>query len=429
MSSESKIVKGILIAGLCSFALQDALPSQSSMHLLSTKAEARVPVPPMSSPKFKKKPSMQERLDEIANLQKQLSSENQQMQMLGQMYQQYSMMQKWGQVQQVAADYRRIQAQILSGEAILKAKVHDLKEYLPELEKSNSKDGMKTLANLLASMKDFDGQARLLGKMRAKFGLNTEELKEYAKVSANTNSFKDVINICSELEKTLKDDELAEILYMKAEAQYFIMEFKDSLHSIHLGMKYKRTRPRFSQLRGLVTSCRDQYKKELRFRQRDKNLPIVEFETSRGKIEMDLFEDDAPNAVANFILLVDSGYYDKQKFHRVIPQFMVQGGDPNSRDDNPNNDGAGGPGYRIKTQISKRLHFRGSMSYANAGKDTDGSQFFMTTKPTTHLNGVHAVFGYITKGMDIVDSIRAYDHLIKARIIKKRDTKYKVIKN
>ncbi|MCJ8347011.1 peptidylprolyl isomerase [bacterium] len=144
---------------------------------------------------------------------------------------------------------------------------------------------------------------------------------------------------------------------------------------------------------------------------------------------MDLFEDDAPNAVANFILLVDSGYYDKQKFHRVIPQFMVQGGDPNSRDDNPNNDGAGGPGYRIKTQISKRLHFRGSMSYANAGKDTDGSQFFMTTKPTTHLNGVHAVFGYITKGMDIVDSIRAYDHLIKARIIKKRDTKYKVIKN
>ncbi|MCO4783209.1 MAG: peptidylprolyl isomerase [Candidatus Cloacimonetes bacterium] len=264
--------------------------------------------------------------------------------------------------------------------------------------------------------------------MKAQFGLSNTELLEYAKVAGKTNRYEEVIAINSELEKLLKGEELSPVLYDKAQAQFFLHKFKESLHSIHLGLKYKNYRQQFTALRAQVTSCRDQFKKELRFRSRDKNLPIVEFETSKGKIEMVLFEDDAPNAVANFILLVDSGYYNKQKFHRVIPQFMVQGGDPNSKDDNPNNDGSGGPGYKIRTQISKRLHFRGVMSYANAGKDTDGSQFFMTHKPTTHLNGKHAVFGYITKGMDVVDSIRQYDELIKAKVVYKRDTKYKVNK-
>ncbi|PCJ21619.1 MAG: peptidylprolyl isomerase [Candidatus Cloacimonadota bacterium] len=193
-------------------------------------------------------------------------------------------------------------------------------------------------------------------------------------------------------------------------------------------MRFKSFQKQFSSLRAQVTSCRGQFKKEQKYRKQDKNLPIVELETSKGKIEISLFEDDAPNAVANFILLVESGYYDKQKFHRVISQFMVQGGDPNSKDNDPSNDGTGGPGYKMKTQLSKRLHFRGSMSYANSGIDTDGSQFFMTHKPTTNLNGKHAVFGYITKGMKVVDSIRKNDHLIKARVIKKRKTKYKVNK-
>lgn len=428
MNNDWKLVKGLLGLGLFSFCLHNSMTSTQQMVPLSTTATTKVPTPPMSSPKFKKKLTIEDRLSELSNLQKQLDSEKQQIQVLGQMYQQYRMMQQWGKVQDVTQKYRRAQAQIASGEQILKAKVEDLKQYIPELEKTKTKDGMKSLSTLLASMEDYDGLFNLFGKMKAKFGLTQQELKQFAKVAGQTNRFKDVIAINSELAKTLKGEELAPVLYDKAQAQFFLHQFKESLQTIHLGMAYKNIRQQFAALRASVTSCRDQYQKEMRFRKRDKDLPIVEFETSKGKVEMVLFEDDAPNAVANFILLVESGYYNKQKFHRVIPQFMVQGGDPNSKDDNPNNDGAGGPGYKIRTQISKRLHFRGVMSYANAGKDTDGSQFFMTNKPTTHLNGKHAVFGYITKGMDVVDSIRQYDELIQAKVIRKRPTKYKVSK-
>ena len=146
------------------------------------------------------------------------------------------------------------------------------------------------------------------------------------------------------------------------------------------------------------------------------------FETNRGTITAELYEKDAPKTVANFEKLANSGYYDGVKFHRVIPGFVVQGGDPLSRD-LPEGDrriGTGGPGYHIpcETKGNPRTHEVGALSMAHAGKDTGGSQFFMVLDAgaTRHLNGVHTVFGQITDGLDVMKQIKANDSMTKVTV-------------
>ena len=134
-------------------------------------------------------------------------------------------------------------------------------------------------------------------------------------------------------------------------------------------------------------------------------LPVVKIETNLGAFTMELFEDDAPNTVANFVHLAETGFYDGSKFHRCIPGFVIQGGDPNSKSADSSRWGTGGPGYCIACEINKRKHARGVLSMAHAGKDTGGSQFFVTVASTPHLDGKHTVFGRITEGMDVVDKI------------------------
>lgn len=165
----------------------------------------------------------------------------------------------------------------------------------------------------------------------------------------------------------------------------------------------------------------------------DEQLPRVLLKTSRGDIEIELFENEAPNTVANFVSLVEAKKYDGIKFHRIIPNFMAQGGDPNTLDDNPANDGQGGPGYTIKCECyakNARKHFRGSLSMAHAGKDTGGSQFFITHLPTPHLNANpkaqtgHTVFGRVIKGMDVVDALEVNDEIESAVVERKRKHDY-----
>ena len=146
------------------------------------------------------------------------------------------------------------------------------------------------------------------------------------------------------------------------------------------------------------------------------------FETNRGTITAELYEKDAPGTVANFEKLANSGFYDGVKFHRVIPGFVVQGGDPLSRD-LPEGDrkiGTGGPGYHIKceTKGNPRTHEVGALSMAHAGKDTGGSQFFMVLdkNATRHLNGVHTVFGQITEGLDVMKQIKPNDSMTTVRV-------------
>ncbi|HEX4632714.1 MAG TPA: peptidylprolyl isomerase, partial [Gemmatimonadales bacterium] len=125
-------------------------------------------------------------------------------------------------------------------------------------------------------------------------------------------------------------------------------------------------------------------------------------DTVQGVIELDLFSDEVPGTVANFAKLAGEGFYDDTTFHRVIPNFMVQGGDPYSKS-GKGRVGTGGPGYTIKceTHLNQHKHVAGTLSMAHGGKDTGGSQFFICHAPQRHLDGVHTVFGQVTKGMDV----------------------------
>jgi peptidyl-prolyl cis-trans isomerase B (cyclophilin B) len=132
-------------------------------------------------------------------------------------------------------------------------------------------------------------------------------------------------------------------------------------------------------------------------------------ETSKGTIHLELFEKDAPGTVANFTKLARKGFYDGLSFHRVIKNFMIQGGCPEGS-------GRGGPGYKIKCEINAQKHTPGTLSMAHAGKDTGGSQFFITHVATPHLDGVHTVFGRTTD-MDVVNKIAQGDKITSVKIV------------
>ena len=137
---------------------------------------------------------------------------------------------------------------------------------------------------------------------------------------------------------------------------------------------------------------------------------IATFDTDRGTVRAELFPEKAPLTVANFVNLARRGFYDGLKFHRVIPDFMVQGGCPQGT-------GTGGPGYKFEDETTNGVrHERGVLSMANAGPNTNGSQFFITHVATPWLDGKHTVFGKVTEGMDIVDKIAQGDTIKSVRI-------------
>jgi cyclophilin family peptidyl-prolyl cis-trans isomerase len=160
------------------------------------------------------------------------------------------------------------------------------------------------------------------------------------------------------------------------------------------------------------------------------NLPRVLLKTTKGDIVIELFEDQAPNTVANFIQLVKKGFYKGLAFHRVLQGFMAQGGDPAGN-------GSGGPGYSIACECYRpdaRRHFRGTLSMAHAGRDTGGSQFFLTFVPTPHLDGKHTAFGRVIDGMDVLAKLQRRDpsdaeaprpdKIIDAKVLRKRPHEY-----
>jgi peptidyl-prolyl cis-trans isomerase B (cyclophilin B) len=135
---------------------------------------------------------------------------------------------------------------------------------------------------------------------------------------------------------------------------------------------------------------------------------LIKMETTRGTIELELYPQYAPKTVNNFVFLSREGFYDGVTFHRVISDFMIQGGDPTGT-------GRGGPGYKFEDEFKGNplTHEKGVISMANAGPGTNGSQFFITHSPQSHLNGKHTVFGKVISGQDVVDRVRQGDKIVK----------------
>ena len=145
-----------------------------------------------------------------------------------------------------------------------------------------------------------------------------------------------------------------------------------------------------------------------------KKTYVATIETDRGTIEVELYAQYAPKTVNNFVFLAKDGFYDGITFHRVIANFMIQGGDPTGT-------GRGGPGYKFEdeTRGNPLKHETGVLSMANAGPNTNGSQFFITHGPQPHLDGKHTVFGKVVKGQDVVNAIRQGDSMKKVTITEK----------
>ncbi len=148
--------------------------------------------------------------------------------------------------------------------------------------------------------------------------------------------------------------------------------------------------------------------------------PYAVIETNKGTIVFQLFPHKALKNVANFIRLANANFYNGIKWHRVVPGYVIQGGDPLSRDNNQDNDGLGGPGYAVAPEISDVPHLRGTVSMVHNGKTFDGgSQFFICLSDQPKLDGQYTVIGKVTEGMDVVDKIRHYDVMNKVYIIGK----------
>ena len=191
-----------------------------------------------------------------------------------------------------------------------------------------------------------------------------------------------------------------------------------------------------AELRASIEDERPKVAAEMASRKADAEAddrPRVTITTSKGELVVELFEDAAPNTVANFISLVEKGYYDGTPFHRVIGGFMAQGGDPPGT-------GGGGPGHVIDCECElpgARKHFLGTLSMAHAGKNTGGSQFFLTFRPTEHLDGKHTVFGRVIHGFDVLPKLTRTqsqdgqplpgvepDTIVTAKVLRKRDHAY-----
>jgi len=259
------------------------------------------------------------------------------------------------------------------------------------------------------------------------------------KSAFNENQFEKSAGIAARL--LAANRKSRDVLGVAGVSQFAVHNFEQAEAILSEAEKLDRLEPRYQEYVDYAHKYVELWKTEQAIREKeaalegDAALPRVEFDTSKGKIVFELFEDQAPNTVANFINLVEAKKYDGMKFHRVINGFMAQGGDPNTLDEDPSNDGYGGPGYSIKCECyaeNARMHFQGSLSMAHSGPDTGGSQFFITHLPTDWLNARtepqksgHTVFGRVVEGMDVSAALRRGDAITSATVIRKRPHEYK----
>jgi cyclophilin family peptidyl-prolyl cis-trans isomerase len=261
-------------------------------------------------------------------------------------------------------------------------------------------------------------------------------IEEILGVLLQENRFRDVIAVADKLIQA--KDANPHLVTIDSMAHFYSDDFEGAKT---LAQRAAKEDPAAAKgTAGFIKTC-DEYaefwKKEQAIRARESkadDLPRVRLATNKGDIVLELFENEAPNTVANFVSLVAKKFYDGITVHHVAPNLMAQMGDPNSRDDDPDNDGSGGPGYRIACECyseKARKHFQGSLSMFHAGKDTGGSQFFITHVPIAYLNWApdkresnHTVFGRVIEGLDVALALRKGDTIESATVIRKRDHAY-----
>jgi cyclophilin family peptidyl-prolyl cis-trans isomerase len=269
-------------------------------------------------------------------------------------------------------------------------------------------------------------------------------IKFVAYETRNYQSGKQDYSVAYDLAKRLIDAQVDDpVLFALAGAAAIEMDDYDNAEAwLTKAKEAKKLDARGESLLAELPKRKQAWAKEQEIRKKEAeadDLPRVKLETSKGTIVVELFENEAPQTVGNFIHLVEKKYYDGLKFHRVIPGFMAQGGDPEGT-------GGGGPGYTIPDEIDRedhRLHFRGSLSMAKtAAPDSGGSQFFIAYHATTHLDGKHTVFGRVLEGMDVVAKLQDTsaqpppgapvpavkppepDKIVKAEVLRKREHEY-----
>lgn len=264
----------------------------------------------------------------------------------------------------------------------------------------------------------------------------SNNLVELAYRTYQENNFAEAAKIADAI--TQLDKENADAWNVAGVAHFALEDFEQAVEIFEYAQQNKLLTQLGAQFRDSAHNYLEYWERESAIREQEaaaqgeEALPRVELTTSRGPIIVELFENEAPNTVANFISLVEQGFYDGTAFHRIIGAFMAQGGCPNSKPGSDGIPGTGGPGYTIECECyseEARRHFAGTLSMAHAGRDTGGSQFFITHLPTPHLDqpiakDAHTVFGRVIEGMDVVLSLKANDELQTAKVIRKRNHEY-----
>ncbi|MFK7959395.1 MAG: peptidylprolyl isomerase [Phycisphaerales bacterium] len=270
--------------------------------------------------------------------------------------------------------------------------------------------------------------------LAARFPDSPEIQRESIERSFGEIQYRQVLDAVTRLDFELTEDPALALIVAKSHfAEHDFEAARAALAGLDVSdPRDFRIKTELEQLSGHITDTEAEWAKELEIRAAEataNDLPRAVVETSKGPVVIELFENEAPNTVANFISLARSGFYENTTFHRFLPDFMIQGGDANSKPDVPGLAGTGNPGYLLADEhggdFTHRMHFRDSVSMAKqTPPNTAGSQFFFNHRPTPWLNGMHTVFGRVIEGTDIARSLRRDDVITAVRIVRDRGHDY-----
>lgn len=347
----------------------------------------------------------------------------------------------------VADDAQLSWAELIQQKDATFAKFQELQQTFQQAktpeEQAKLQQEFQTLAKRLEDVIFPQLEAKLPAQLEATPDEATKNVAmQLMQINLQRNRYPMILKIAEAVLKTDAANALA--MNLSGVAKFALHDFEGSTAAFDAAQKANQLIPQLSEpYLEPAKKYVEYWKQEQEIRAKEEaasgeqQLPQVKLTTSKGEIVLELFENEAPNTVANFVNLVESKFYDGLKFHRVIPGFMAQGGCPFTRaGQDVRMAGQGGPGYTVKCECyepAARRHFAGTISMAHAGKDTGGSQFFITHLPTPHLDRelrpeeAHTVFGRVVKGMDIVYDLGVGDDIQTATVIRKRNHEYKPV--